>query len=260
MNTLRGAFDEDAELYDRMRPRYPAELVAGIVTLAGLSPRSRVLEIGPGTGQLTVPLASAGCEVTAVELGPSLAAVARRNLRDFPRAHVEVCPFEEWPLPPDPFDLVVCATAIHWIDPAVRFTGAADALRPGGTLALVTTHHVAGGSEEFFEQVQRCYERWDPATRPGLVMPDEASTETVFDELDRPPWAGPVRASRHVREITYTAEQYLDLLMTYSGHRALAPDALHGLLGCVRGLIDDRYAGRITKRYLHELLTVRKAS
>ncbi|WP_323180112.1 hypothetical protein [Streptomyces sp. NBC_00893] len=61
----------------------------------------------------------------------------------------------------------VCATAIHWIDPTVRFTGAADALRPGGTLALVTTHHVAGGSEGFFEQVQRCYERWDPATRPA---------------------------------------------------------------------------------------------
>ncbi|MFI5751572.1 class I SAM-dependent methyltransferase [Streptomyces sp. NPDC051644] len=260
MNTLRGTFDEDAELYDRMRPRYPADLVTDLVVLTGLTSWSRVLEVGPGTGQLTVPLAELGCEVTAVELGPSLAAVARRNLRGFPRAHVEVSPFEEWTPSSEPFDLVVCATAIHWIDPALRFTRAADALRTGGALAIVTTHHVAGGSGKFFEQAQRCYERWDPATRPGIELSDEASTETVFGEMEHPPWGGPVRVRRHGREITYTAEQYPDLLMTYSGHRDLAPDARHGLLACIRTLIDEQHGGSITKRYLHELLTVRKAA
>ncbi|MEU9619520.1 class I SAM-dependent methyltransferase [Streptomyces sp. NPDC088251] len=259
MNTLRGRFDEDAELYDRMRPSYPADLVTELAALAGLTARSRVLEVGPGTGQLTVPLAALGSEVTAVELGPSLAAVARRNLRGFPRAHVEVSPFEEWAPPPDPFDLMVCATAIHWIDPAQRFTRAAQALRPGGTLALVTTHHVAGGSVEFFARVQRCYERWDPATPPDTVLPNETSTETVFEELAHPPWDGPVQVRRHPREITYTSAEYLDLLMTYSGHRALAPAARHGLLASIRTLIDEQYGGSITKRYLHELLTVRKA-
>ncbi|WP_327365690.1 class I SAM-dependent methyltransferase [Streptomyces sp. NBC_01217] len=260
MNTLRGTFDEDAELYDRMRPHYPAALVTELAALSGLTSRSRVLEVGPGTGQLTVALAEPGCELTAVELGPSLAAVARRNLRGFPRAHVEVSPFEEWTPPPDPFDLVVCATAIHWIDPARRFTAAADALRPGGTLAIVTTHHVAGGSEEFFAQAQRCYERWDPATRPGVRLSDEASMNTVFGELEHPPWDGPVRVGRHAREITYTAEQYLDLLMTYSGHRDLAPGARNGLLACIRALIEKHHGGRITKRYLHELLTVRRGA
>lgn len=48
-----------------MRPRYPSELVAGIVTPAGLTPHSRVLEVGPGTGRLTVPLAEIGCELRA---------------------------------------------------------------------------------------------------------------------------------------------------------------------------------------------------
>jgi hypothetical protein len=38
------------------------------------------------------------------------------------------------------------ATAFHWIDPDVRVVKAADALRPGGVLATVTTHHIAGGS------------------------------------------------------------------------------------------------------------------
>ncbi|MGH3157423.1 MAG: rRNA adenine N-6-methyltransferase family protein [Streptosporangiaceae bacterium] len=87
---LRRTFDQDAERYDRARPHYPAELVAGLAGLAGIGPVSRVLEVAPGTGQLTVPLAALGCSVTAVELGPALAAVARRNLAPYPRAEVVV--------------------------------------------------------------------------------------------------------------------------------------------------------------------------
>jgi cyclopropane fatty-acyl-phospholipid synthase-like methyltransferase len=72
-----------------------------------------VLEIGCGTGQLSVPLAQHGAELVAVELGPSLATVARRNVADFPAARVEVGGFEEWPVPADPFDVVVSASALH---------------------------------------------------------------------------------------------------------------------------------------------------
>lgn len=68
---------------DQLRRTFDAE--------AGLGPGRRVLEVAPGTGQLTVPLAALGCAVTAVELGPALAAVARRNLAPYPRAEVVVC-------------------------------------------------------------------------------------------------------------------------------------------------------------------------
>ncbi|MEU9459495.1 hypothetical protein ACUN29_03325 [Streptomyces sp. WC2508] len=46
---------------------------------------------------------------------------------------------------------------------------------------------------------------------------------------------------------------------TGPGHGAPALAPLNGLFGPVRGLVDDRPAERITKRYPHELLTVRKA-
>ncbi|MET8413850.1 class I SAM-dependent methyltransferase [Streptomyces sp. NPDC005195] len=254
---LRDTFDEAAELYDRARPRYPTALVDELAGRVGLGPGVRVLEIGPGTGQLTVPLARLGCDVTAVELGPALAAVARRNLRGFHRARVEVAEFERWPLPRDPFDVVVCATAFHWIDPAVRVVKAARALGPDGVLALVTTHHVAGGSTDFFARVQSCYERWDPATPPGLRASDEADVATDTGELER--W-GDVTSYRFAQEITYSTREYIDVLLTYSGHRALDTPARRGLLGCVEELIETRHAGSITKRYLHELLLTRRAS
>ncbi|MEW2166246.1 class I SAM-dependent methyltransferase [Streptomyces sp. NPDC007084] len=256
---LRDVFDEDAELYDRARPAYPAALVEALIGEAGLTPGTRVLEVGPGTGQLTVPLARAGCRITAVELGPSLAAVTRRNLRPFPDARVEVGAFEEWRPPPGrTFALSVCATAFHWIDPAVRVPRMTAALAPGGTLALVTTHHVAGGSREFFAEAQDCYERWDPATPPGLRASEEDDVASDTGELDVSDRLGPVRVRRFSREITYTTEAYLDVLRTYSGHRALPAPARDGLLACIAGLIDRRYGGSVTKRYLHELITARR--
>ncbi|MGW4350192.1 class I SAM-dependent methyltransferase [Streptomyces sp. NPDC004690] len=255
---LRDTFDEDAELYDRARPRYPASLVTELARTAGLGPGSRVLEIGPGTGQLTVPLAEFGCRLTAVERGPALAAVARRRLAAYPAAEVVTAGFEEWAPPGAPYDAVVCATAFHWLDPALRVPKAAGALRPGGLLALVTTHHVAGGTEDFFARAQRCYERWVPGTPPALRLCAEAEVATDPAELERSPLLGPVAVTRHPQEIGYSSAAYLDLLRTFSNHRALAPAAREGLLSCVRELIDARHGGRVVKRTLHELVTARR--
>jgi SAM-dependent methyltransferase len=251
---MRETFDEVAELYDRVRPRYPRALVEELARVADLGPHRRVLEVAPGTGQLTAPLAAFGCRITAVELGPALADVARRRLREFPHVSVETADFERWPLPREPFDLVVCATAFHWLDPAVRVVRTADALRPGGRFARVTTEHVAGGSIDFFARAQRCYERWDPATPPGLRLEDASVVATDTGELERSGRFEHVVVTRYTQDITYSADQYIDVLLTYSGHRALGETARRGLLSCVRELIETRHGGSVTKRYLHELI------
>ena len=80
---LRTTFEEVPELYDRARPHYPAELFGDLVSFGRLGPGSRVLEIGCGTGQATLPLAERGFEVVCVELGAGLAEVARRKLAGF---------------------------------------------------------------------------------------------------------------------------------------------------------------------------------
>jgi SAM-dependent methyltransferase len=254
---LGRTFDQDAELYDRARPGYPPQLYDDLAELAGVRPGSRVLEIGCGTGQATVPLAERGYRITAVEAGANLAAVARRNLAGAGAGTAEVVTarFESWPLPREPFDAVVSATAFHWIDPAVRVAGAADALRPGGALAVVRTQHVRGGTEAFFVEVQRCYERFDPATPPGLVPPDAADVDASDHtaEVARSGRFGPTVLRRYEQDLTYGTSAYLNLLRTYSGHRALPHAAREGLLACVAGLIDGRHGGRVTRRHLVEL-------
>ncbi|HEX8860672.1 MAG TPA: class I SAM-dependent methyltransferase, partial [Actinomycetes bacterium] len=220
---LRATFDQAADLYDRARPGYPPAVFDDLAALARVGPGCRLLEIGPGTGQASVPLAERGCQIVAVELGAALAALARRNLARFPNVQVLTAAFEDWPLPAEPFDVVLAATAFHWIDPAVRVGKAAAALRPGGVLATIATHHIAGGDVAFFAQVQACYERWDPATPAGLRLPTAAQVPTDRAELDRSGWFGPVAFRRYQWERSYSTAGYLEVLLTYSGHRALEP-------------------------------------
>jgi protein-L-isoaspartate O-methyltransferase len=255
---LRETFNQAAELYDRMRPAYPPALVADLVRIGKIEPSSRVLEIGPGTGQLTVPLAEHGCSIIAVELGADLARVARRNLASYPEVEVVVSPFEQWQPTPEPFDVVVAATAFHWLDPQTRVRKAAQLLRPAGILATITTVHVVGGSTAFFDEAQACYQRWDPTTTPGQRLLAAADIAFDSDEVGKSGQFEAADFHRYERDIRYETADYVDTLLTYSGHRTLPPSALQGLLICIASLIDNRYEGHITKRYLHELRTARR--
>src|SRR5207253_9584919 len=149
---LRTTFEEVAELYDVARPGYPAQLYDDLSALAGLRAGARVLEIGCGTGQATRELVARGLDVTCVELGPELAAVARRNV---PEAEVVVANFETWEPEHADFDAIVAFTAFHWVDPALRYEKCA---RLGKALAVVGTHHVSPeGGDSFFADVQDDY-------------------------------------------------------------------------------------------------------
>ncbi|MFG2002161.1 class I SAM-dependent methyltransferase [Spirillospora sp. NPDC048911] len=251
--TLRTTFTQDAARYDRARPHYPPGIFNDLAALAGIGPGCRVLEIGCGTGQATVPLAARGCEIVAVELGAEMAEAARHNLKRFPSAEVVHATFEEWPLPAEPFDVVFAATAFTWVDPEVRVPKAAAALRPGGALATVETHHVAGGTEAFFAEVQDCYERYDAETPKGLRLPAAYEVPRDSAEVDRSGLFGTAMFRRHELDLSYTTSEYLDVLSTYSGHRALPAETRTELLDCIGRLIDDRFRGRITKRYMFEL-------
>jgi SAM-dependent methyltransferase len=256
---LRATFDEDAERYDRARPGYPAALFDDLQALTGLRAGDRVLEIGPGTGQATLPLARRGYRVVAVELGANLAAVARRNLAAFPDVEVVVGAFEDWPLPSEPFRAVVSATAFHWIDRDVGLARAAEALGPDGALAIVATSHVAGGDGQLFAEVQDCYVRFMPGTpTDGEPLRPAADVPTQAAAIEAGARFAVAAIRRYEHDVAYTTAEYLDVLGTYSNHRALDAEERTQLLDCIAALI-DRHGGRITKRYMNELAVARPA-
>jgi SAM-dependent methyltransferase len=227
-----------------------------LAAMAQLEGGDRILEIGPGTGLATVPLAERGYQIVAVELGAELAAISRRGLAAYPDVEVVVASFEDWPLPDQPFDAVVSATAFHWIDPEVRLTKAAQALRPGGSLAIIETRRVPVGDKQLLADLWRCSERFDPTARPPRKLTADESPETLA-EIEGSGLFDHVASRRYDWTQDYTTDGYVDLLMTFSNVLALEPEPQSGLLGCMADVIDGKLGGRIGEHIVNHLVVAR---
>src|SRR6266496_3508047 len=108
MDAIGLRFDDVAELYDRVRPRYPAAMFDEIARLTGAPAGTRVLEVGCGTGQATRDLLARGWRVHAVEPGVAMAERARANLGD--GFTVDVTRFDDWDPRGATFDMLFSAT------------------------------------------------------------------------------------------------------------------------------------------------------
>jgi SAM-dependent methyltransferase len=254
-------FDEVAELYDRARPYYREEMFDDLFRLSGIAPASaRILEIGSGTGRATEPLARRGCEIVGVELGANLARIASEKLAQYPRVTIVNANFESWVDPSArPFDIVFAATSWHWIDPALRYRKAAQALRRSGTLAFTTgSHAFPPDVDPFFFEIADAYNAvgmpwpgdWPPP--PPEQMPDargEIEGSGLFED---------VQTVRYLWTDQYDADSHVALMQTASDHRLLEEEKREWLFGEMRRLIAARPGGRITKHQLTILHVARR--
>ena len=232
-------FDQVAEEYDRVRPDYPTALVDAACRKAGLQSGSPVVEVGCGTGKLTVALAQRGLRIEAIDPGPRLIAVAERRAPDsLVRFHA--ARFEDVELPDHAFDAVFSAAAFHWIDPAVGWEKARRLLRPGRLLALLA--HVEGTLHELDEPYLAAWremrpeaESWAPRDAPTLWEGAEARRDNVSEvwawltryELGRPEAAAlfeDVEIQHVAIDAEETPEVFLALLRTTSTYLRLEPD------------------------------------
>ncbi len=251
-------FDEIAELYDQGRRTCPKQILDDLFEQTDLMPAdAKILEIGCGTGQATLPLARRGCRVVCVEMGSNLARIARRNLASFPRVTIVNARFEDWE-PNHLFDIVFAATSWHWLDPQIRYAKAAAALRPDGILAFTAgAHAFPPGFDSFFSEIQPCYEsiglgsiKWPPP-RPEEV-PDNR------DEIERSGYFHDVRVIRRIWTEEFTADEYVGLMNTASDHRLIEPSGRERLFAEMRRLINARPGGRILKHNLTDLHLARR--
>ena len=129
-------FGTTAAIYGAARPGYPDRVYDILRDRCHIGPTSRILEIGAGPGLATKRLLDAGAHVVAVEPSPALASQLSALPGAARRLDVVVSTFEDADLVPSSFDLVVAATAYHWLDPEQALPKIAVILRPGGWLAL----------------------------------------------------------------------------------------------------------------------------
>jgi SAM-dependent methyltransferase len=251
---LRETFEEVPELYDRARPSYPAELLDDLVELCGLSPGATILELGPGTGKATLALAERGFRVVGVELGEGLAAVAKRNVAEFSNVEIVNARFEQWQTR-ERFEAVVAFTAFHWIDPEVRYEKPAALLREGGCLSVVDTKHVLPeGGDLFWVEVQEDYDAVVPSPDNAPPPPPDDVAD-LSDEIEASGRFGNVAVRRYLWDAPYTADEYIGVLDTYSGHRSMLEEERSELYRRIRDRIGDR---TVSKTYLFTLNVARR--
>ena len=133
----RSSFDRVPELYDEIRPGYPHEVLHQIDEYARLTPSSRIIEVGPGTGQASQYFIDRGCALLGIELGADLAAYARQKYAGCPNAAFVHGAFETWAGEVGGFDLLLSAQAFHWIELSFGLANAARLLSSCGTVALM---------------------------------------------------------------------------------------------------------------------------
>jgi SAM-dependent methyltransferase len=237
-------FGADAGRYDRARPTYPPELVARIVAA---SPGRDVVDVGCGTGISSRLFQAAGCRVLGVEPDPRMAERARQGGTD-----VEVAKFEDWDTAGRSFDTVIAAQAWHWVDLVAGAAKAAEALRPGGRLAVFW--NAFNPPLELRESFGAVYRR---------VLPDSPlagfwSRPAV--DLYR---AGGVRAADGMRQaggfgepeewladwaLPYTRDEWFDLVPTLGGWRQFPEQAQAEILAGF-GAAVDAAGGAFTMGY-----------
>jgi SAM-dependent methyltransferase len=245
---LAATFNSAARLYHQARPEYPDRLFGELTRLARLGPGDRLLEVGCATGKATIPLARRGFRITCVEIGADLAAEARRNLEGFPQVSIVNEAFETWEPPQPGFDLVFAATAWHWIDPAIRYRKAWELLRGGGHLAFWSAAHAfPTGGDRFFRELQDVYDEIGESLPAGTQFPAPAELPDERAEIAATGLFTDVAVRRFGWEIDYTADEYIRLLDTFSGHIAMAQWQRDRLYGEIRRRLAERPGGHLRR-------------
>jgi SAM-dependent methyltransferase len=227
------SFGEDAELYERARPGYPAALIEDLAGDGHLD----VLDVGCGTGKAGRAFTAVGCNVLGVEIDERMAAVARSS-----GLEVEVGSFEGWDPAGRRFDLVVSGQAWHWVDPVLAPAKAATVLRDGGRLAPFWNHPDPPADLDEAAAMTEIYRREAPQLIPpsGIVgvLDYEAEVARHMAAIDASGRFRPCQLERYHWAETYTTKRWLDRLATNSEHRVLDPEArarLFEALGELRG-------------------------
>jgi trans-aconitate methyltransferase len=175
--------------YHKYRRGYPAAVIDVIAQAFRLTSDDVVIDLGCGTGQLTVPLASRARAVLGIDPEPDMLSQARR-------AHARVAN-ANWLLGADT-DLpgltallgartvaaLTVGQALHWMNHEEVFSDATRLLRPRGGIAIVTNGTPLWQQRTAWSQALRAaMEEWLQTTLTATCGTDEESQQTYARAL-----------------------------------------------------------------------------
>src|SRR5258705_3955069 len=182
---------ETATYYARYRRGYPPAAVDAIAEAFGLGVDDLVVDLGCGTGQLSLPLAARVRAVVGVDPEPDMLVLARRTAQEHWVANAS------WLLGADTdvptlghllgdrtVGAVTIALAIHWMDRDTLFRAIRPLLRPGGGIAVVTNGTPLWLQDTEWSRILRqCLEEWTGKRQTGACQTDDAGRQLNHEAL-----------------------------------------------------------------------------
>jgi SAM-dependent methyltransferase len=159
---------EVADYYARYRRGYPPAVLDVVADAFGLGSGDVVMDLGCGTGQLSLPLAARVRAVVGVDPEPDMLALAARAATGQGTANATWVLGTDRDLPAlgallgdRALAAVTIAVAIHWMDRDALLRAARPLLRPGGGIAVVTNGTPLWSQDTDWSRTAReCLERW----------------------------------------------------------------------------------------------------
>ncbi len=175
-------FKGTAWYYARFRPPYPDELFDHVKKRFGLDGTGTLLDLGCGTGNLAIPLATEFEEVIGIDLEPEMLAEARQQALRAGVGNITWIESRAEDVNSDvgPFRLVTMGGSFHWMDRDATLGTLAERVVPGGGIAVVW---VGGQQSGWSEVVQKVIRRWLGEERragSGTYSHPEERHETVI--------------------------------------------------------------------------------
>lgn len=247
-----------AAAYDKVRPRYPKEIINRAIKIAKLTPKRKILELGCGPGNATVSFAKLGFSMVCLDPSQAACKFARKNCAAYPNVEIQQTTFEEWKLTPGKFHAVLAATSFHWMNPETAYEKAAAALRDDGALILLW-NMTPQPDYEVYQNLHEIYKIYAPYSARYEDVTDQEKIVKSFGEkaIDSGKFTNLV--SGHVIcEVTYHVDDYLLLLGTLSPYLKLEAGIREGLFTGLKQKIDQLYGGRINISYISAFQVMKK--
>ncbi|SEB18092.1 MULTISPECIES: class I SAM-dependent methyltransferase [unclassified Mycobacterium] len=161
--------------YARFRPNYPAVVINELVQQLRLDGTGRLLDLGCGTGQLTLPLAGHVAEAVGVDPESGMLAEATRQAEAQGVTNVFWRQGSSAHLPTDlgRFSIATIGRAFHWMDRAQVLIDLGDMVDDDGSLVIVNDTNLLLPSapwQQAIQDIQRSFiPRYGVAVSPSSV-------------------------------------------------------------------------------------------